>query len=89
MQRFRDNGSKSQNTNILKWQPSAYGNGITADTHGHGRFVIKSGAITVLRHNGQEVKRFDSVTAAKEYAQGAYESMVRSDDSHADMAMAA
>jgi hypothetical protein len=75
---------------MLTWQSMASGNGICADTGGHGRFVIKSGDITVLRHNGQEVNKFDSVTAAKEYAQGAFESMVRySDDAYADMEMAA
>ena len=75
---------------MLTWQSTASGNGICADTGGHGRFVIKSGAITVLRHNGQHMKNLDSVTAAKEYAQGAFESMVRySDDAYADMAMAA
>ena len=44
----------------------------------------------VLRHNGETMKKFDSVLSAKEYAQGAFESMVRySDDAYADMAMAA
>jgi hypothetical protein len=84
------NGSKPASNNMLNWQPMASGHGISADTGGHGRFVIKSDDITVLRHNGQHMKNFDSVTAAKEYAQGAFESIVRyADDSHADMALAA
>jgi hypothetical protein len=50
----------------------------------------QAGDFTVLRHNRQHMKNLDSVTAAKEYAQGAFESMVRySDDAYAGMAMAA
>jgi hypothetical protein len=78
--------------NMLAWKPMISGNGICADTGGYGRYVIKTGDFIVLKHNGEEMKRFDSRDEAMAYAQGAYESLLRADDDYQmmpDMAEAA
>jgi hypothetical protein len=76
--------------NMLTWQPMTSCNGICADTGGLGRFVIRTGDFIVLKHDGEEMKRFGSQDEAMAYAQGAYESLLRvNDDFELMMAMAA
>ena len=67
---------------MLAWKPMISGNGICADTGGYGRYVIKTGDFIVLKHNCEEMKRFDSRDEAMAYAQGAYKSLLRADDDY-------
>jgi hypothetical protein len=62
---------------MLTWQPMRTDpcNGIYADTGGLGRYVIKTGDFIILKHNGEEIRKFGSQDEAKAYAQQAYESL--------------
>ena len=76
---------------MLTWQPMRTDpcNGIYADTGGLGRYVIKTGDFIILKHNGEEIRKFGSQDEAKAYAQQAYESLLRvNDDDFEPMAMA-
>ncbi len=75
--------------NMLTWHPMRTCNGICADTGGHGRFVIRPDDFTILKHNGEVMRKFGSQDQAKVYAQEAYESLLRANDDFELMAMAA
>jgi hypothetical protein len=75
--------------NMLTWHPMTSCNGIYADTNGRGRFVIKTGAYIVLKHNSEEMRKCSSQDEAKAHAQQAYESLLRTNGDFPLMAMAA
>jgi hypothetical protein len=82
----RQSQATSQNVagsnNMLAWRPMRTDpcNGICADTNGRGRFVIRTGDFIVLKHNGEELRKFSSRDEAMAYAQDAYASLLRADD---------
>jgi hypothetical protein len=76
--------------NMLTWRPMLSCNGLYADTHGFGRFAIRTGDFIVLKHNGEVMRRFGSQEEAMTYAQDAYMSMLlHANDDYQEMAMAA
>jgi hypothetical protein len=76
---------------MLEWKPLRTDNSsIYADTGGLGRLVIRSGDFFVLKHNGEQVGRFNSQDDAMAYAQEAYQAMSRyANDDFEPMATAA
>ena len=74
--------------NMLTWHPMMSGNGFYADTGGLGRFVIKTGDHIVLKHNGEEMRKFNCRDEAMAHAQQAFESLLRANDDFELMAMA-